>query len=188
MDLPRRPSPPPPGPGLDRAQGTFREALAALRNLSNLVRSRSVGPRRILDLLPDVRSACGPLPKAAADVLDVITPYLDPAPLGELRTFLDERVLQLKRELDAAEEGAMNARSRLHLEQALSELWRDLNGSRALLSMLESSVLELDLTTDLLELLLQTYTGPPPPSSSPRARSGRRRSASKARTAAGRRR
>src|SRR5688572_13480424 len=126
MDLPRRPSPPPQSPGLDRAQGTFREALAALRNLSNLVRSRNVGPRAILDLVPDVKSACGPLPRAAADVFAAITPYLDPAPLGELRAYLDERVELLKRELDAAEAGAMNARQRLHLEQTLSELWPDL--------------------------------------------------------------
>lgn len=161
MDLPRRPSPPPRSPGLDRAQGTFREALAALRNLSNLVRSRNVGPRAILDLVPDVQSACGPLSQAAADVFGAITAYLDPAPLGELESFLNQRVELLKNELDAAASGSMNARRRLHLEQALGELWRDLNGARSLLSMLESSVSEADLTTDLVELLLQTYSGPP---------------------------
>jgi hypothetical protein len=111
MDLPRRPSPPPHSPGLDRAQGTFREALAALRNLSNLVRSRNVGPRAILDLVPDVQSACGPLPQAAADVLSVIRPYLDPEPLVELEVFLKARAERVRSELQVAEGGSMNASS-----------------------------------------------------------------------------
>lgn len=161
MELPRRPSQPPRNAGFDRAQGTFREALAALRNLSNLVRSRKVGPRAILDMVPDVRSACRPLPGAAADVFGVIEPYLEPGALTELRAFVNERGAALARELDAAQDGAMNARQRLHLEQALAELWRDLNGSRALLSLLEASVYEQALATDVVELMLQTYSGPP---------------------------
>jgi hypothetical protein len=55
----------------------------------------------------------------------------------------------------------MNARQRLHLEQALGGLWRDLNGTRSLLAMLGSSVSEPALATDLRELLLQTFSGPP---------------------------
>jgi hypothetical protein len=161
MDLPRRPSPPPRGTGLERAHGTLREALAALRNLSNLVRSRKVGPRAILDLVPDVRSACGPLAQVVPEALSLLEPHLEPAALTELRAFLLERGALLARELAVAEDGSMSAKQRLHLEQVLAESWRDLSGSRALLSLLESSVYEQDMPSELRELMLQSYSGPP---------------------------
>src|SRR5688572_9182943 len=105
MDLPRRPSShPPQKPALDAARGTFREALAALRNLSTLVRSRNVGPRAILDLVPDVRASCARVAQAGGEVLRVIETELDGTATAELGKFLADCCERLNAELQDAEQ------------------------------------------------------------------------------------
>ncbi|HEV8247150.1 MAG TPA: hypothetical protein VGP93_15340 [Polyangiaceae bacterium] len=162
MDIPRRPSPHPShNPDLDSARGTFREALAALRNLSTLVRARKVGPKAILDMVPDVRAACVRLSEAAQTVFDAIEPELDRDCVAELKTFLGDCCAELATELSSAEQGSMNARQRLHLEESLEKALAGLDATRALLALLECAVYEQTLPIDPVELLRQTYSGPP---------------------------
>ena len=54
---------------LTSARGTFREALAALRNVTSLARSRNVGPKAMLDVLSDVRAGSRGLGQALDDLL-----------------------------------------------------------------------------------------------------------------------
>jgi hypothetical protein len=146
---------------LTSARGTFREALAALRNVTSLARSRNVGPKAMLDVLSDVRAGCRGLGQALDDLLRAMRPRLCEIAANELGAFLRERLSVLDVELDTARSSNMAARDRLRLEQALEQLIAELDAAHALIGMLEASVIGPPLAVEPLEVLLQTYATPP---------------------------
>ncbi len=146
---------------LASARGTFREALAALRNVTSLARSRNVGPKAMLDVLPDVRAGSRGLGQALDDLLKAIQPPVCEIAANELGVFLRERLAVLNAELDAARQSSMAARDRLRLEQALEQLIAELDAAHALIAMLVASVIGPTHAVEPLELLLQTYSTPP---------------------------
>jgi hypothetical protein len=146
---------------LTSARGAFREALAALRNVTSLARSRNVGPKAMLDVLSDVSAGSRGLGQALDDLLKAMQPPVCEIAASELGAFLRERLSVLNAELDAARASSMAARDRLRLEQALEQLITELDAAHALIAMLVASVIGPAHAVHPVELLLQTYSTPP---------------------------
>jgi hypothetical protein len=147
---------------LDRARGTLREALSALRNFAELLHSVRVGSKALLSVMPDVGAGCAPM---RATVEGLLTAVAARAEVGEARSSLEAyftpRLAHLDRELEAAATKPLTAKSRLALEQVITRLSLELDTARGLLDLLVEAVSGRLVPLDLQELVQQTFNGPP---------------------------
>ena len=144
---------------LDRARGELRDAVGALKNLDQLLRSLRVGPRALSSVIPDVHASCLQMRRAANDVLSAIADKLRPdtEATSALEAFMLPRINELEQGLADAMKRSMVAKHRLALERIVSELTRELECARELLDLLEEATSAPRIPVDLAELLQQTF-------------------------------
>jgi hypothetical protein len=150
----------PAGDGaLDRARGELRDAVGALKNLDQLLRSLRVGPRALSSVIPDVHASCLQMRRAASGVLSAIAVKLRPdaEAASALEAFMLPRIDQLEQGLADAMKRPMIAKHRLALERIVTELTRDLDCARELIDLLEEATSAPGIPVDLAELLKQTF-------------------------------
>ncbi|HWZ91488.1 MAG TPA: hypothetical protein VNW92_21650 [Polyangiaceae bacterium] len=147
---------------LNAARGTLREALSALRNFAELLHSVRVGSKALVSVLPDVAAGCAPM-RATVDSLlaAVATRAGTSAATAELSAYFTPRLALLDRELGAAGDRPLSARTRLSLEQVITRLSLELDTARGLLDLLVDAVSNQSVRVDLAELVQQSFAGPP---------------------------
>jgi len=122
---------------LEAARGSVRDALGAIRNLEQLLKSIKVGPKALAAVVPDVHSSCGPLLGSFRQLLSAL------ADLGDAPRDIEEFVTPRTRELEAALGGSlagpMNAKQRLALESVVARVSPELDAARGLVELLEST-------------------------------------------------
>jgi hypothetical protein len=145
---------------LQHARGELRDAVGALNNLDQLLRSLRVGPRALASVLPDVHSSCVQLSRSAGELLKAIADKLlpDTRATDALGEFIVPRIAELERELALAMRRSMTAKHRLHLERVISRLTSELDGARELIDLLEEATSAPGVRVDLKDLLQQTFT------------------------------
>jgi hypothetical protein len=147
---------------LGAARGTLREALSALRNFAELLHSVRVGSKALVSVLPDVAAGCAPM-RATVDGL--LSAVAERAELSEasraLQGYFAPRLRRLDEELAAAGNKPLSAKSRLGLEQVITQLSLELDTARSLLDLLTDAVSDRSLRVDLAELVQQSFSGPP---------------------------
>src|SRR6187402_254168 len=150
------------GANVDAARGTLREALSGLRNFAELLHSVRVGSKALMTVLPDVASGCAPMRVTVDGLLEAVgaRPPLAPASLA-LQAYFRPRFAELDRELAAAAERPLSAKSRLGLEQVITRLSLELDTARGLLDLLVEAVSGRSVLVDLAELVQQSFAGPP---------------------------
>jgi hypothetical protein len=151
---------------IDAARGTLREALSALRNFAELLHSVRVGSKALVSVLPDVAAGCAPMRATVDDLLRTV------AIRGELseasaalQSYFAPRLTRLDQELASAGLRPLTAKSRLGLEQVITKLSLELDTARGLLDLLVDTVSNRSLRVDLVELVHQSFSGPPSGSS-----------------------
>lgn len=149
------------GSAIVTARGTLREALGAVRNLAQLLHSLRVAPKSLSQVLPDVLEACEPMRESMQILLAAIGegPTLDPA-RAALEEFVNPRIGELEAALSVAMTRPLNARSRLALEEVVSNASFQLEGARALLQLLEDAICERNVRLDPRELVREAFTAP----------------------------
>lgn len=141
-------------PSLVEARGTLRDALGALGNLDQLLRSLRVGPKAISAVLPDVLDSCGPAQLAVRELLTAAGTGLgSTVAVTELEHFFDPRFEELKDSIGGATKTSMQARHRLELERTVTRLWPELEAGRALVDLLEDALSAPGIRLKLRELL-----------------------------------
>jgi len=155
-------SDPPESSELNAARGTLREALSGLRNFAELMHSLRVGSKALISVLPDVAAGCAPMREAIGVLLSAVERrgQAEAACLA-LRDYFTPRLALLDRELAAADEKPLAAKSRLALEQVITRLSLELDTARSLLDLLVDAVSDQPLRVELWELLQQSFAGPP---------------------------
>jgi len=147
---------------LNRARGTLREAVSALRNFAELLHSVRVGSKAILSVLPDVAAGCAPMRGTVDSLLAAVATR---APAREataaLFAYFSPRLALLDRELEHAADRPLSAKSRLALEQVIKKLSLELDTARGLLDLLVDAVSNQAVRVDLAELVQQSFAGPP---------------------------
>ena len=143
-------------PSLVEARGTLRDALGALGNLDQLLRSLRVGPKAISAVLPDVLDSCGPAQHAVRELLNATGARLgSTTAVTELEHFFTPRFEELQRSIGLATRTPMHARHRLELERVVTRLSPELEAGRALLDLLEEALAAPTIRLKLRELLDQ---------------------------------
>ena len=147
---------------LNRARGTLREALSALRNFAELLHSVRVGSKAISSVLPDVAAGCAPMRETVDNLLAAVATR---APAGEataaLSAYFSPRLAALDRELAQAADRPLSAKSRLGLEQVITKLSLELDTARGLLDLLADAISNPAVRVDLAELVQHSFAGPP---------------------------
>lgn len=150
---------------LDRARGTLREALSALRNFAELLHSVRVGSKALLSVIPDVAAGCAPMRATVDGLLVAVAARGELGELAEasgaLQAYFGPRLAHLDQELGAAANKPLSAKSRLALEQVITRLSLELDTARGLLDLLVEAVTGRFVPVDLIELVQQTFAGPP---------------------------
>ncbi|MDQ2644940.1 MAG: hypothetical protein M3020_14080 [Myxococcota bacterium] len=143
------------------AQGILRNALGALRNLAELLRSTRVAPKAVASVLPHVVEACTPMREATGTLLDALSsPSLDEGRIA-LHDFLLPRLSLLEEALREAATKPMSAASRIRLEEIVGKCSFELDAARELLQMLEESSSERSVYLEPTELVREAFTSPP---------------------------
>jgi len=143
-------------PSLVEARGTLRDALGALGNLDQLLRSLRVGPKAISAVLPDVLDSCGPARDAVRELLSRTGLRLGSTPaVTELEQFFTPRFEELQQSIELATRTPMHARHRLELGRVVTRLSPELEAGRALLDLLEAALAAPTIRLKLRELLDQ---------------------------------
>jgi len=143
------------------AQGILRNALGALRNLAELLRSTRVAPKAVSSVLPHVVEACTPMREATGTLLDALTsPSLDDGRIA-LHDFLVPRLSLLEGALREAAQKPMSAASRIRLEETVGKASFELDAARELLQMLEESGSERSVHVNPTELVREAFASPP---------------------------
>lgn len=147
---------------LDAARGTLREALSALRNFAELLHSVRVGSKALISVLPDVAAGCAPMRATVEGLLEAVAAHSElGAASCALQAYFVPRLALLDKELGAAADKPLSAKSRLGLEQVVTKLSRELDTARGLLDLLADAVSNRSLRLDLAELVQQSFSGPP---------------------------
>jgi hypothetical protein len=143
---------------LEQAHGELRDALSAIRNLEQLLKSVRTGPRALKSVIPDVYASCAALRSSIDLLLGALRRHAteNTAPAA-LERFVGPRVDELEQALSRAARQEMNAKNRLQLEVVLSRLWRELDAARELLQLVEEAVWGPRIRLDLLELVSETF-------------------------------
>src|SRR6188508_1032261 len=88
-------------PSLAEARATLRDALGALGNLDQLLRSLRVGPKAISAVLPDVLDSCGPAERATRELLNATGTRLgSTTAVTELEHFFTPRFEELQHSIE----------------------------------------------------------------------------------------
>lgn len=139
---------------LDAAQGDLRDAVGGVHNLAQLLANVRVGPRAVEAVLPDVHTAATKIEATVRTLLELIAPNLpDRTAPEDLARWVAPRAEELARELGAARGKPVHAKQRLHLEQVLRRVSRELEAARALLELLDAAVRGSGVRVELAELL-----------------------------------
>ncbi|MEP7049271.1 MAG: hypothetical protein ABJB12_02915 [Pseudomonadota bacterium] len=147
---------------LDAARGTLREALSALRNFAELLHSVRVGSKALISVLPDVAAGCAPMRATVEGLLGAVAAHSELAAASRaLQAYFVPRLTLLDRELATAADKPLSAKSRLGLEQVITQLSLELDTARGLLDLLADAVSNRSLRLDLAELVHQSFSGPP---------------------------
>lgn len=147
-------------PSLAEARATLRDALGALGNLDQLLRSLRVGPKAISVVLPDVLDSCGPAERATRELLNAAGTRLgSTTAVTELEHFFTPRFEELHHSIELATRTPMHARHRLELERVVTRLSPELEAGRALLDLLEEALAAPTIRLKLRELLDQIVAG-----------------------------
>lgn len=147
---------------LEAARGTLREAMSALRNFAELLHSVRVGSKALIAVLPDVAAGCAPMRDTVDRLLSTVVarPELGDASRA-LQAYFAPRLERLDEELAAAGRRPLTAKSRLGLEQIITKLSLELDTGRGLLDLLVDTASDRSLRVDLVELVQQSFAGPP---------------------------
>lgn len=125
----------PAGETARTAVGALREMLSALGNLQQLLRSRSIGPKALAPLLPEVVHGAAPVLAR----LHTFWPTLGDSPLAEcqqpLQKGLEQALGELQGTLGQAALRPLGAGSRLKVEAVVARALRELGGSLALFEL-----------------------------------------------------
>ncbi len=139
----------------------MRDALSAVRNLEQLLRSINVGPKAIGKVLPDVHAACRPFVSEVRELLDAVGKHLDDT--GCIHSLVDHMtppVAELERALGVAMKKTMNAKGRLELEPVVSKAADELETALDVVGLLEESVAGRDLTVAISEIARECFEAP----------------------------
>jgi len=143
------------------AQGILRNALGALRNLAELLRSTRVAPKAVSSVLPHVVEAFAPMREATGCLLDALSsPSLDDG-RAALHDFLLPRLSLLEDVLREAAPKPMSAANRIRLEEIVGKCSFELDAARELLQMLEESSSERSVYLEPTELVREAFASPP---------------------------
>ncbi len=147
---------------LDAARGTLRGAMSALRNFAELLHSVRVGSKALVSVLPDVAAGCSPMRATVDELLRAVAlrPELVEAS-DELQGYFAPRLKRLGDELELASLRPLTAKSRLALEQVITNSSLELETARGLLDLLADATAGRSLPVDLFELIQQSFSGPP---------------------------
>src|SRR5262249_19478943 len=143
-----------PGTLAANARGSLRDALAAVRNLAQLLHSRRGAPKTLAGLFSGVLDACAPLRASMHLLLAALgeRSAVQPARVA-LETFFEPRIAKLEDALRVAMERPLNAKTRLALEDVVDASVFDLDATRALLQLLEDALGELRVWLEPRELV-----------------------------------
>jgi hypothetical protein len=143
------------------ARGSLREALGAVRNLAQLLHSLRVAPKSLASVLPDVLEACTSMRTSIQMLLAAVavSGSAEPARVA-LEAFFDPRIARLEEALRAAIGRALNAKTRLALEEIVSRSSLELDTARELLQLLEDAVGERSVRLDPRELVREAFSAP----------------------------
>lgn len=155
-------SQPPPSRRHD-ARGSLREALSALRNLEQLLKSLRVGPKALSSVIPDVRISCADL---TSTIRELLAPLAAPpiahgqsqelqAVAQELLAFATSRTEILARALAYPEDTPMSAKWRLGLEYQVALHTAELEALAAIAQCLGDGLAPRPLLVDLNQLAQQ---------------------------------
>ena len=150
------------GTSLSTAQGILRDALGALRNLAELLRSPRVAPKAISQVLPAVIDAFAPMREATLSLFTALgnAPPLEPG-REALERFVLPRLAVLEEALREAAPKPMSAGGRLRLESLVGKSSFELGAARELLQILETSASGRATTLNPTELVLEAFAAPP---------------------------
>lgn len=154
------PSRPSPGndPRLDAARGAVREALSAIRNLEQLLKSVRVGPKALMGVIPDVHQSSSTLIHRVEELLGAVEQRLDdPICARELKAFVQPRVDELTAALQKAKKRAITAKTRLALEALVERVAGELDAARSLLDMLDGAAWGRGVHVNLLEVVRESF-------------------------------
>lgn len=147
---------------LDAARGTLREALSALRNFAELLHSVRVGSKALISVMPDVAAGCAPMRATVDGLLEAVAARRELAEASRaLKDYFTPRLAHLDQELASAANKPLSAKSRLALEQVITRLSLELDTARGLLDLLVEVVSGRVVPVDLIELVQQSFEGPP---------------------------
>jgi hypothetical protein len=150
------------GDSLSTARGILRDALGALRNLAELLRSPRVAPKSLTSVLPDVLEAFAPMREATRCLLDALSdaPSLTPG-RETLDEFLLPRLTVLEEALREAAPKPMSAATRIRLEELVGKSSFELDAARELLQLLEGSASGRSVLVNPTELVREAFANPP---------------------------
>ncbi len=153
-----RPASRPPSAGeqlrLEAARGDLRDALGSVRNFAQLLHSMRVGPKAISAVLPAVQAPVEHIERSVRALLDVVAARLpDRKAADELLAYIAPRARELSHELTEAIDKPLNARRRLHLEEVVTRLSRELDAARALVDLFDDAVRGSSMRLDLAEIV-----------------------------------
>ncbi|HEX6764585.1 MAG TPA: hypothetical protein VF103_03885 [Polyangiaceae bacterium] len=162
MSRERASSQPPRNVAVDSARGSFRDALGALGNLALLVGSVKVGSKAIAGVLPDVLASCQSMRDAAAELFGALEgwPSVRLA-RDELSVFVNARIDELERALDAFVHEPLRTPERLDLDRLLGRVSPELDAAYSLMDMLEVAAHEPKVVLNVPELLRRRLSDPP---------------------------
>ncbi len=141
------------------AQGALREALSALGNLEQLLRSRNVGPKAISSVLPDIATSCDQLLQRLKPFYECSKNEHNQECLSRVDELLSVQLEQLSSLLGkATKRKPLNATTRLKVEAAVVKIVRELGGVLPLFELLVDASQE-GPTMDWLEALSLSRSG-----------------------------
>jgi hypothetical protein len=144
-------------PRLASASGVMRDTVGAIHNLQHLLGSVRVGPKALARVIPDVHASCGPMIVAAGDlVLGAASRGIGAESVKRLGELVTTRMNQLAEALGSAKKGALRASDRLHLETAIAEGVKDLDGSLELVELMVEASASGSVPVDVMDVLRET--------------------------------
>ncbi len=136
---------------LDTARGGLREGVSALRNLLRLLGSPVIGPRQLLELLPELEANCRAIASNSALLL---AGTRERAPLTErtaaaVAELVEHQVERITAALREATPSRLKARERLTLEEVARGCLEKLDAARGLVELLDEAAWGLATPVEL---------------------------------------
>src|SRR5260221_7350975 len=148
-------------PRLAAISGVMRDTVGGIHNLQHLLGSVRVGPKGLAGVIPFVHASCGPMIDSEGGLARGAGGGTESA--TKLSELVTNRMRELQAVLGKAGGEALRASDRLHLEAALLETVRDLDGALELIElMVEASAtgsVPVDVTDVIRESTVRLDTG-----------------------------